>query len=371
MKREIGRWRALASAGFVIAVTALSGFGLLQVANRQWQVQKTFDVRADFATIGGVEVGHRVRIQGIDAGVVETIIPPGKPAEPVRLVLRVDERLRSLVRADALARIISEGLVGAKVVEIIPGGANSPPLGEPAVIASEPPVEIADILKKAAASLSRLDQVAAAAEKGLGDVNSIAATIRKGEGSLGKLVQEDEAYRKLVALSNRGERTLGDLEENLAALKHTWPLSRYFNERAFYDRDRLLFHPNSTRESLTLREEELFEHGRAMLTAPGRRRLDEVATWFKRVKRPTSEVVIAAFTNESRDPDLAQILTQEQADAVRKYLVDRHSLASAGWFSARKVAAVGFGSELPRTLSDAEHNLPARRIDVVVFTPQA
>ena len=27
-----------------------------------------------------------------------------------------------------------------------------------------------------------------------------------------------------------------ELEENLAALKRTWPISRYFNDRAFYDR---------------------------------------------------------------------------------------------------------------------------------------
>lgn len=371
MRREIGRWRAIANAGFVIAVLLAGGFGLRQVASRQWQVQKTFDVRAEFTTIGGVEVGHRVRIQGIDAGVVEAIVPPSRPGESVRLVLRVDERLRGLVRTDALARIVSEGLVGAKVVEIVPGRADASPLGTPAVIASEPPVEVADLMKKAAVTLARLDKAAEAAEQGLREMNAIAATIRKGEGSLGKLVQEDEAYRKILALSDRGERTLGDVEENLAALKHTWPLSRYFNDRAFYDRDRVLFHPNATRDSRTLREDELFEPGRAVLTAKGRRRLDEVGAWFKKVRRPTSEVVIAAFTNEARDSDLAQALTQEQADAVRKYLIDKHAIATAGWFSGRKVAAVGFGNEIPRTLSDADRALPGRRVDVLVFTPQA
>src|SRR3712207_7576685 len=34
------------------------------------------------------------------------------------------------------------------------------------------------------------------AEEGLGEVNAIAATIRKGEGSLGKLVRDDEAYHR-------------------------------------------------------------------------------------------------------------------------------------------------------------------------------
>ncbi|MFO0892965.1 MAG: hypothetical protein U0790_27990 [Isosphaeraceae bacterium] len=44
---------------------------------------------------------------------------------------------------------------------------------------------------------------------------------QQGGGSLGKFVMEDEAYRRMVALSSRqGEGTLRDLEENTSALKH-------------------------------------------------------------------------------------------------------------------------------------------------------
>jgi phospholipid/cholesterol/gamma-HCH transport system substrate-binding protein len=371
MWRKVGRWRALANAGFVLAVLALAGFGLAQVASRQWRVQETFRVRARVASIGGLEVGHRVRVQGIDAGVVEAIEPPRAPGEPVTLVFRVDRRLRPLVRSDAVARIVTEGVVGAKVVEIAPGRPDAPPLADSGFIDAERPVEMADLLREARASLKRVDAVAKAAEQGLGEVNAIAGSIRKGEGSLGKLVQDDEAYRRLVTLSERSERTLHDMEENLAALKRTWPLSRYFNDRAFFDRDRVLFHPGAERDSRTLREEDLFEPGRSVLTVAGRRKLDELAAWFKKVGRPNSEVVIAAFTDDSRDQDLAQALTQEQADAVRKYLVTRHSIDSAGWFNTRKVAAVGFGTQVPRTFSGQESNQPPRRVEFIVFTPQA
>ena len=121
MRGDIGRWRIAASVGFALVVLALAGFGLHQVAGRHWQVQPTFRLRAQFESIAGLEVGHRVRVQGIDAGVVEKIVAPRAPGEPVELVLRVDERLRHLVRTDAVARIVSEGLVGAKVVELSPG----------------------------------------------------------------------------------------------------------------------------------------------------------------------------------------------------------------------------------------------------------
>lgn len=371
MRRELGRGRLAANLGFVLVAIALAGFGATAVARRQWRVQRTFDVRADFATIGGVRPGSRVRVQGIDAGIVEDVIPPQTPGLPVRLVFRVDETLRKLVRSDALARIVTEGVVGAKVVEIVPGRPDAPALSTAGLIATERPVELGDLVKRATASLDRLDAVTVAAEKGLGEINTIAETIRKGEGSLGKLVKDDEAYRGLVSLGARGEKTLHNLEENLAAMKRTWPLSRYFNDRAFFDRERVLYHPGAARDARTLREEDLFETGRAVLTTGGKRQLDDVAAWFQQVKRPQTEVVIASFTDDPRDPEIAQILTQEQAETVRKYLVARHGIDSVGWFSARKVAAVGYGVEPPRVPGVGGPLAPPRRIEIILFTPQA
>jgi phospholipid/cholesterol/gamma-HCH transport system substrate-binding protein len=371
MQRAIGRWRALGNAGLVLAILVVSGFGLVQVASREWWVQKTFHVRVALTTIGGLKEGNQVRVLGMDAGVIERIEPPAVPGRPVLLVLRLDERLRGLVRSDAVARVVTEGVVGARIIEIVPGRPEAPPLADSGAIAAEPPIEIADLLRSATDSLRRINAVAGAAERSLGEIEQIAATIRRGEGTLGKLVQDDEAYRRLISLTARGEHTLNDLEDNLAALKRTWPLSRYFASRSFYDRDTVLFHPGAERESQTLREDELFERGRSVLTTPGRQRLDAVAAWFKKLRRPATEVVIAAFTDELRDSELAQVLTQEQADAVRRYLVSQHQIESAGWFTTRKVAAVGFGTESPSSiLIDAKQPPPPRRVEVILFTPQ-
>ena len=56
MRREIGRWRALGNVGFALAVLAVAGFGLYQMASRRWRVQPTFHVRARFATIAGLDL---------------------------------------------------------------------------------------------------------------------------------------------------------------------------------------------------------------------------------------------------------------------------------------------------------------------------
>lgn len=374
MPHEISRARALVNASVVLALTALGVFGGAHIAGRHWQWQKTFRVRAEFAQIGGLELGGRVRVQGMDAGVVEAIEAPTAPGRPVTLILRLDERLRPLVRADAVARIALQGVVGARVVEIVPGKDDAPMLLDGGRLKSESPIEVADLLRDAQTGLARVDAVARAAERGLAEVNAIAATIRQGKGSLGRFVQDDEAYNRLVAMSARGEKSLRELDENLAALKHTWPLSRYFEGRAFYDLDRVLYQPGSERESRVYREEELFEPGRAVLTAGGRQRLDETAAWFKQLRRPKStEIVVAAFTDDSQDEgeDMARILTQDQADAVRKYLMGEHKLEAIGWFGARKMAAVGFGTHAPRASTEAPRNPPSRRVEIILFTPQS
>jgi phospholipid/cholesterol/gamma-HCH transport system substrate-binding protein len=364
------KWRAAANAGFVVTALALGCFGLYQVAGRQWQVQPTFRVCVQFDTIAGLEVGNRVRLQGIDAGVIERVIAPSQSGQPVELVLRVNRRLNHLIRTDAVARIVSEGMVGAKVIELSPGRADAPLLGELDRIASERPIEVSDLIKKAASSLERIDAATLAAEQGLGDLTAIVGSIRRGEGSLGKLVRDDKVYENLVDLSRRGERALTDLDENLSALKETWPLSRYFDHRAYLDRERVLYQPGAERHSRTLSTDDLFERGRSILTPVGQTRLDEIGRWCRLSSRPTSEVVIAAFTDDSRDEDLAEILTQEQAETVRKYLVNRHSIQSAGWFKSRKVAAVGFGTHLPRWRDLAPAQSPSRRVEIFVFTPQ-
>ena len=368
----IGIGRAARVALFVALTAAVGGLGVFVVAGRQWRTRPTYAIRAEFANVGGIGSGDRVRIQGIDAGVVERVDAPGAPGGRVTLRLRIDERLRPLVRADARATITSQGVVGAKVVEIRPGAPDAPAVADGGRIESDPTAELSDLVRDASAALKRVDDVARAAEKGIGEINAIAASIREGKGSLGLLVRDEEAYRKLLALSDRGSRTLNDVEENLAALKRTWPLSRYFDDRSFYDREKVLFKPGSDRASRTLDPDTLFEPGRSVLTPAGHKLLDEVAAWFARAKASKTEVVIAAFTDDRRDPDLAQILTQEQADSVRKYLVGRHGIDSIGWFGSRKVAAIGFGNQLPRTLADAGAAPvePSRRVEVILFTPR-
>jgi len=369
VRRDLTGWRIVRSLA-LLAVTCLAvTYGVQRIQQREWNSQPTFRVQAGFRTIAGVESGSKIRIQGIDAGLVEAITPPTVPGRPVLLTFRIDERLRSLIRADTVAKIVLQGVIGSKVIELVPGRPDAPLLAPGALLPAENPIELADLVNEASATLKRVDIAARSAEQGMNEIATITASIRAGRGTLGKLTQDDEVYAKIVAMSDQGAKTLEGLDQNLAALKRTWPISRYFEGQGYYDRDHLLFKPGSERASRTVAADDLFRPGGAILTAQGRGRLDEVGAWFQKAKQGKSEVVIAAFTDDAGPGDRAKILTQEQADSVRNYLVTKHSINAIGWFGTRKVAAVGFGGQPPEVAA-ADPGAPGRRIEVILFTPK-
>src|SRR5260370_25682457 len=101
MSRSLSRFRALVLGAAVFVGLTLAAGGLFAVGSRQWRWGDTFHVVAGFPQIRGVEAGTRVRVQGIEAGVVETGEPPALPGGEVTLRLRLGGRFWDTGRARA------------------------------------------------------------------------------------------------------------------------------------------------------------------------------------------------------------------------------------------------------------------------------
>src|SRR5260370_35007615 len=106
MSPPLSRMQALLLGAVVLAGLAVAGAGLFAGGSRQWLWSDTFHVTVGFAQIRGVDAGTRVRVQGIEAGEVEAVEPPAAPGGEVLLRLRLDGRLRHLIRADASVQIL-------------------------------------------------------------------------------------------------------------------------------------------------------------------------------------------------------------------------------------------------------------------------
>jgi phospholipid/cholesterol/gamma-HCH transport system substrate-binding protein len=327
----------------VLAGLSLGLVGLFTVGSRQWPWNEPYQVRTGFPRIQGIEPGTRVRVQGMDAGEVEGMELPDQPGGNVVLQLRLDRKMRGRIRVDATAQIIGEGLVGGKVIEIDPGRAAEP-LQDNALIASKPTHELTDVLAQ---------------------VNSALLDIKEGQGTLGKLAKDPEVYASLLALIQQSNDTMRSIQQDADAIKRL-PLVRGYVE----DATALLVRPGCERNRQVFAEAELFEPGRATLTAQGKHRLDELAPWLAGLKHKGSEVVVVSYADPASGRGAhVQALTRQQSDAVCVYLKDQHAVQKMGWFSSRKVTSLGMGTYPPP--APEKERLPAARVEVVVFVPQA
>src|SRR5207253_2333464 len=98
----------------------------------------------------------RVRIQGIDAGEIEAIVPPENPGEPVKLQLRIAGKYRHLVRADAKVQIASDSLLAGKVVRIVPGSPNAQLVEDHGELKADVQTDPLDGIAQAATKLNNL-----------------------------------------------------------------------------------------------------------------------------------------------------------------------------------------------------------------------
>lgn len=106
--------------------------------------EKGYGLTADFETAGGLEPKANVKMAGVPIGKVEEIRLVGNRA---RLVLRIDDGVR--IPVDSVASIQTQGLLGEKYVEIVPGKETAkalPPGGR--VANTTAPADMEEIVRK-------------------------------------------------------------------------------------------------------------------------------------------------------------------------------------------------------------------------------
>lgn len=343
MSSALTRLQAALLGLAVAAAVAVAALGIYAAGSRQWLWGDVLHVRARFRDVRGAQPGTRVRILGKESGEVESVALPVAPSGQVTLVLRLDGRTRNLIRSDATVRILPDGMVGGRVVEITPGTDNAPPIADGATLATLPTPDLGELMAQIDQRLRELGH---------------------SQGAIGKLVREDDAYQELLRLLRQGRTTMASLQHDADAIKGM-PVVRSYVHDPYQE----LVRPNCQQERQWFRVPDLFESGSATLTPDGRQRLDALAAWLDGLKPKGSEIVVVGYADPAADWNYGYALAQRQAEAVRAYLTDRHAVHKTGWFSRRRVVAVACGAS--DTFLAQKDGLPIPRLDVVVFRPPA
>lgn len=241
--------KAVGAGAFVVIGGLLFAAALFMIGERRMLFEERFTVYTEFARLGQLEPGAIVRVAGINAGEVSDIQVPTSPARKFRVEMEVREDLRPLLRADSVAAIQTEGLVGGVFVNIASGTEQAPPLPEDGTIPSREPFALADLLQQASDTITKVNetvealsgdiektveqismatedaheliheispQIMAIAENGnriSADTQQIVEKLRAGEGTIGKLINDDRLFERAREIADETREVMVNVRQ--------------------------------------------------------------------------------------------------------------------------------------------------------------
>ena len=225
MERGTLALRLRIGAFVVVALAVFLGIIYLLGAQARY-FERKYDLVAEFPEVGGLIDGATVRLAGVQIGRVTDVRLAPQVGGKVRVTLTVARRFQDRIRRNSEARIVTQGLLGDKLVEISPGSPEYPPLGPGDVIATQEPVETSRIFGDAAKTLATVNRLATSVqgmveklEKG-GTAESLAATIESARRVAGQLetMGRDGTWGELAATVRSARRIAEEVEKGKGLL---------------------------------------------------------------------------------------------------------------------------------------------------------
>src|ERR1700721_1957798 len=234
--------RGAGPGSFIVATLAILGGGFFIIGGKPYLFRSTYQLRAQFDNVVGLDAGGDVQVGGVHSGTVHSIVLPHKPGEKVTVFMDLDKTTHEIVKQDSVATIETEGLLGNQFLAISFGSAGSGEVRDGDLIASQPPLEMAELLQKASGLLDGTQQAIQNATQETANLDSISAKIDKGKGTAGALVNDKQLYSNLEQTSAamrdtmvQAEAGVTDFQENMEAMKHNFFLRGYFKSRGYED----------------------------------------------------------------------------------------------------------------------------------------
>jgi len=194
---------------FIFIGTVLLVISIFLLGSKEKLFTRTIEVKAYFNQIEGLKSGAPVRLSGYDIGSVSGISLVSEETGNVEVRMRIDVSLKHFIRLDSQAAIETEGLVGKKIVTITPGSASFAEIEDGGIIKSKNPLNIAAVVEETEAVISYLRDLTK-------DLSEIIAKTNKGEGTFGKLVNDDQLYKAAVSITRNADNNMNILTERLS-----------------------------------------------------------------------------------------------------------------------------------------------------------
>lgn len=193
---------------FVVASLVALSIMVLIIAQEEGLWQDYIEYQVVFTNISGLKRGSEVRLAGVTVGSVKsaTVRADGK----ILVTFEVLEKYKGRIREDSRASIGMIGLLGDRSLDLTAGSLDKPVMPEGGMLAGVEPLDLQELLARAAPSLENIQQlinnlvkITGRMAEPEGDFNLAIAnfketfqSINQGKGTLGLLVSDPVLYKE-------------------------------------------------------------------------------------------------------------------------------------------------------------------------------
>jgi len=139
--------RAARLGAFIVVTLAILVAGVFIIGGKQYLFSSTYQLKAQFDNVVGLDAGGDVRVGGVHSGTVRSIVLPHKPGEKVTVIMDLANSTHEIIKQDSVATIETEGLLGNQYLAISFGSATSANVRSGDTIASLPPRNVGPVPK--------------------------------------------------------------------------------------------------------------------------------------------------------------------------------------------------------------------------------
>ncbi len=341
--------RAARLGAFIVVTLAILVAGVFIIGSKQYLFSSTYQLKAQFDNVVGLDAGADVRVGGVHSGTVSSIVLPHKPGEKVTVVMDMGKSTHEIIKQDSVATIETEGLLGNQYLAISFGSAGKADVRDGDIIASQPPLEMSDLLQKTSGILDSSQQAIQNATRATANLDSISAKINGGQGTVGALVNDKQLYSNLAQTTATMQDTMlqaqtgvTDFQENMEALKHSFFVRGFFKNRGYEDAAELAKNeierlPQETpSKEFTYSVKQLFDK-QDSAKLKNQKSLNTGGEFLANNQFAFAVVVASAGMEGDTQKDL--VLTEARAMVVREYLVENFG------FDDSQLKTLGIGKQ--------------------------
>ncbi len=203
--------RAVIVGIFVLLGLAILIITILTLGSQKKLFNKSIQVKAIFNDVQGLSKGNNVWFSGVKIGTIKSIAFYGK--SQVEVIMSLEEESAEYIRKDALAAISSDGFIGDKLISINGGTPKAGRIEDGDVMMVDEGGSTEEMMSTLQENNKNLLEITE-------NFKTISARIAEGEGTVGKLLSDEQPFNDLqtlmVSLKETARRS-AQISENLNA----------------------------------------------------------------------------------------------------------------------------------------------------------